>query len=155
MHGARFGSTNLTGVDLRDATSGLDDADLRGLLWRCIGCNLRGASIAGRDLSGVSIVGSDLRIASARGVRFAGADLQGVDFSNADLRQADFRNARLCSRNEEGRIGCVDFRGANLQGADLRGALLCTGGRESRNCEPVDAATLRRGSNSNLDGAIL
>ncbi|MGB8908167.1 MAG: pentapeptide repeat-containing protein, partial [Candidatus Cybelea sp.] len=52
MHGAQFGSTNLTGANLRDATNGLDDADLRGLLWQCVGCDARGASLAGRDLSG-------------------------------------------------------------------------------------------------------
>lgn len=101
-------------------------------------------------------MGGDFREARAQRVRFSGADLEGVDFVQADLRSAGFRNAKLCSRNsDDPRVECIDLRGADVRGADFRGALLCEGGRERRSCTPVDAATLREGSGSNLAGAIL
>ena len=92
------------------------------------------------------------------------ANLQGVDFVGADLRDASFRNARLCSHNRvvsdnesysDGRIQCADLLNANVRGADFRGVLVCRNGRDPADCKPVDAATLRRGSKSNLDGATL
>ncbi len=148
---------------MRGVLNGASDADARGLLGRCVGCDARGANIAGRDLSGVSIIGGDLRQAKARGVRFENADLEGVSFRDADLREADLRNARLCSHDDKwrgddasgGRAGCADFQGADVHGADLRGVLICGGGHEPRSCTPVDAGTLRRLTKSNLDGATL
>ena len=63
-----------------------------------------------------------------------------------------FAGAKLCSYNNHSHAGCADFRGADLHGANLRGVLICHDGHD---CRPVDAATLRSGSRSNLDGAIL
>ncbi|MGC1381431.1 MAG: pentapeptide repeat-containing protein [Candidatus Baltobacteraceae bacterium] len=135
-----------------------------GLPANCVGCSFAARDLHGADLSGVSYVGADFARTDLRNATFKRANLTGADFRDADLRGTNFRDAKLCSREEswEGsmdatdrRSGCVDFRGADLRGADLRGALMCRSGREPRSCQPVDAATLRRLSRSNLDGATL
>ncbi|MGC1985920.1 MAG: pentapeptide repeat-containing protein, partial [Candidatus Cybelea sp.] len=76
-------------------------------------------------LSGIAVVGADLSGARASRTRFTGAELEGVDLSSADLRGADFRGALYCESHA------------------------------SRTCRPVDAATLRAGSRSDLSGATL
>jgi uncharacterized protein YjbI with pentapeptide repeats len=109
------------------------------------------------------VIGADLRNARANGTNFQGSDLRGIDFAAAQLHDANFRDARLCSqgariqstRSRDG-IDCGDFSGANVRGADFRGALICNEDNAgSRTCRPVDAATLRSHSGSNLDGATL
>ncbi|HEY2553920.1 MAG TPA: pentapeptide repeat-containing protein [Candidatus Cybelea sp.] len=162
LSGAIFTGAVLTGINLRGVLDGLGSADARGLLQKCTGCDAQGAEVAGFDLSGVAVVGADLSGARAARTRFTGAELEGVDLANADLRGADFRNAKICTRNDDGsssdssngRVHCIDLRGADVAGADFRGALYCES-RSYRICRPVDAATLRAGSRSDLSGAIL
>jgi uncharacterized protein YjbI with pentapeptide repeats len=162
ISGATFTGAVLTGIDLRGVLNGLASTDARGLLEKCTGCNARDANIAGFDLSGISVVGADLNGARAARTHFTGAELEGVDLANADLRGADFRDAKICTRDDDwpgsnssnGRVHCIDLRGADVHGADFRGALYCES-HSSRTCRPVDAATLRAGSRSDLNGAIL
>jgi uncharacterized protein YjbI with pentapeptide repeats len=72
------------------------------------------------------------------------ATCTGCDFAGRDLRGADLANVTF--------VG-VDFARSDLR--DLRGVLVCRSGHEPRTCEPVGAATLKRASHSELDGAIL
>ena len=160
--GATFTGAVLTGIDLRGVLNGLGSTDARGLTGKMHGLQRARRRHRGVDLSGIAVVGADLNGARAARARFTGAELEGVDLANADLRGADFRNAKICTHDDDwsgsnssnGRVHCIDLRGADVHGADFRGALYCES-HASRTCRPVDAATLRAGSRSDLSGAIL
>ena len=92
---------------------------------RCIGCDMHGQNLQGRDLHGSIYIGADmhdvnLRNADLRNVRFVGVDLSGSRLDGADLRGASFTG--------------VDFGNASLNGARIERCLGCSfsGGRHAR-----------------------
>lgn len=163
LSGAKLSNIRATGVDVRGVGETLTSEQLRGLLGNCTGCNAEGAHLDGRDLSGIHMIGANLRGATAAGARFADADLVGAEFADADLHDADFRNAAICWHNTDVTNGtdhgddpsCINLLGANVRGANFRGAEICSDGRRARECSAVDAATLRKRSHSQLEGALL
>ncbi|MBV9718092.1 MAG: pentapeptide repeat-containing protein [Candidatus Eremiobacteraeota bacterium] len=136
LDGATFSGVRMTAANFDGLSSKIADDQLRALLSNCYACNLRQASLAGRDLSGAALIG--------------------VDFYNADLRGTRFDGAVLCSYVMQGalrQVKCDAMQGARVQGASFAGALICIDPAERSSCTPVPADTLRKESGSPLNGA--
>ncbi len=163
LSGARLDGIKFTGADLRDVLQGMNDAELRAVLHNCTGCNLRGAQLSGHDLSNIEVIGANMEDVNAASARFTNAKLVGVNFRNANLRSTDFTNAAVCWHNTtetdgvviERNTDCVRLSGADVHGAKFTGAQLCDSSHRGWNCSVSDAATIRRYSDSSLEGAIL
>jgi hypothetical protein len=100
-------------------------SDIKELLEKNIGANLRGANLQGAYLQGANLRGANLRGAYLRGAYLQGANLQGADLQGAYLQGANLRGADLQGANLQGAyLQGANLRGADLQGADLQGANL-------------------------------
>jgi uncharacterized protein YjbI with pentapeptide repeats len=150
---ACYGTTELSGADLR----GVDLSSVRienvDAPARMIGADLRGADLSGSiafldkcvlseadlrevDFSGAFMGNPIMNDADLRGAIFGGteetdmwslkgANLEGVDLSGLDLRRSEFEGANLRAANLGGAdLRGADFTEADLTGADLEGAIL-------------------------------
>ncbi len=94
----------------------------------CPYCDLRGASLAGRDLRYANFAGADLAGANLTGANLGGAALVAANLTGADLRNAvftaasDLTAANLTNARLNGAtLGAAVFEFADLSGADLSG----------------------------------
>ncbi len=94
----------------------------------CPYCDLRKASLAGRDLRGANLAGADLAGADLRGANLGGAALIAANLAGADLRNAvftaatDLTAAKLTNARLNGAtLSAAVFEFADLTGADLSG----------------------------------
>lgn len=82
-------------------------------IHRCLGCDLRNASLSGANLPNVRLWDANLEGANLRNANLTGADLRDANLENAYLEQANLRQANL--------------QGANLKNAKLKGAIMPDG----------------------------
>jgi uncharacterized protein YjbI with pentapeptide repeats/beta-lactamase regulating signal transducer with metallopeptidase domain len=116
VRGASFVGANLEGLRLEGTSvrgAIFRGSQLRSVVDRCAGCDLRGFDLHGQDLHGIRLDGTDLRGADLRNADLSGAHLTGVDLRDAKLDGASLRNAVL--------RGC-SLRGADRSHADTTGA---------------------------------
>jgi uncharacterized protein YjbI with pentapeptide repeats len=94
---------------------------------RCIGCDMHGQDLRGRDLHGATYIGADLRNVDLRDAdlhdaKFIGVDLSGARLDGSDLRGVaftgtDFGNATL----SDSQVSGVRITGADLKHVQLAG----------------------------------
>jgi uncharacterized protein YjbI with pentapeptide repeats len=138
LDGASFGGALIVAANFKGFAAAIDDAELRALLSGCVSCNFSAGSLTGRDLSGLAMIS--------------------VDFSSADLRGTKFDGSVLCWYVADGArrtANCDKMQGARVDGASFAGVLLCADPTDKGTCAVVDAASLRRYSGSDLNGAVL
>lgn len=136
--GATFAGSWMVAANFAGFNSAVAGDQLRDLLGSCISCNFRGSTLAGRDFSDLALISED--------------------FSSADLRGTNFIGSTFCWYVVVGArrtVKCDALQNAQVDGANFAGVRACMDPADASTCSPVDGASLRRYTGSNLSGATL
>jgi hypothetical protein len=153
-----------------NSASAFDPAHLQRLIDtnRCVGCDLRKATLAeegygfanlrGANLEGANLYQSGLTDARLDGANLRGANLAGTLMWKTSLIGADLTGADLRATILKGALNLRaatfdNLRGAILDGLDLTGVDL--GGKDLSGAKFAGALNLRAATFDNLRGAIL
>jgi Pentapeptide repeats (8 copies) len=151
----------LINIGIASVAAAYNPADLKTLTAtnKCVGCDLSGANLSGKqfvnaDLQAANLVGANLTGTNLTSAKLGGANLTGanftktnltgavlqaaslidVNFTNTNLTRTDFSYANLVNTNFRTAIlSNTDLAGANLALADFTGANLTTTSLTSAN----------------------